>query len=506
MKRILFIVFMMPLAGAFSQQQGFFNLYDYGEKSLCASSVIETESGGFIVAAYDYYNRPGELVKLSDDGTLQKRVSISDESTVSFVDGIYHDPSAQGWYYAIGFICKSNMSDCKPYVMRFDEDLNISELTEVELPSVYACFNMTRAIMTKEGDFLYAASLNAQHGFHRLYMRIALDGTLTKFHEETSGCGTAIMINAIFEFPEGNYFGDYRNSYLAQGYATLCMRLFGFDDSFIFDTIHQYANITQQEGDTVYAVLHHASANGTVLLVNDTTLLFTDRAEEAWYHPSSGHFYDRDRSTILFSTDMSGEIRDYLVIGSRNDTVEVPVSFNAIDMAKNNDLSMESFYHGCYGNSGWIPDISPYNLILTKLDPQLNVKWQHSYTHPSKFLQSTYLMATKDGGCLVVGGAYKDNHYDLFALKVNSDGYVGTDEIIITEEFCIYPNPVKDVLHILAPEKLRSIELYDLQGRLVRKQTQDLESIELQGLTPGQYVMKVTLQDGKVFTDKVVKE
>lgn len=496
----------MPLAVAFSQQQGFFNLYDYGVKSMCASFVTETESGSFIVATYDYNNGPGELVKLSDDGTFQKRVSISDENTISFVDGIYIDPSAQGWYYAIGYICKSNKSDCKPYVMRFDEDLSISEQIEVDLPSVYSCFNMTRAIMTDAGDILYAASLDAQHSYHRLYMRIALDGTLTKFYEETNGCGKGIMINAIFEFPQGDFFGDYRSSFLQGGDPTLCMRLFGFDDSFVFDTIHQYEAIIQIVGDTVYSISHFNSANGTVLLVNDTTLLFSERAQETWCNPAWTFFYDRDRSTILFSTDMSGDIRDYLVIGSRNDTVDVPIAFNAIDMAKYDDLSVESVYHGCYCSSGIIPGYSPYNLVLTKLDPQLNIKWQHSYTHPSKFLQATYLIATNDGGCMVVGGAYKDGHFDLFALKVNSDGYVGTDEITITEEFCIFPNPVKDVLHILAPEMPKGIELYDLQGRLVRKQNRSLEQIDLQGLTPGQYLMKVTMKDGKTYTDKVVKE
>ena len=50
------------------------------------------------------------------------------------------------------------------------------------------------------------------------------------------------------------------------------------------------------------------------------------------------------------------------------------------------------------------------------------------------------------------------------------------------------------------------VELYDLQGRLVRTQSKDLESIILQGLSAGTYTMRVTLEDGKAFSDKVVKE
>ncbi len=54
--------------------------------------------------------------------------------------------------------------------------------------------------------------------------------------------------------------------------------------------------------------------------------------------------------------------------------------------------------------------------------------------------------------------------------------------------------------------KPAQVEFYDLQGRLVRTQSKELESINLQGLAPGQYLMKVTMEDGKTYSDKVVKE
>ncbi len=54
--------------------------------------------------------------------------------------------------------------------------------------------------------------------------------------------------------------------------------------------------------------------------------------------------------------------------------------------------------------------------------------------------------------------------------------------------------------------KPAQVELYDLKGRLVRTQSQGFESINLQGLAPGQYLMKVTMEDGKTYSDKVVKE
>jgi hypothetical protein len=50
------------------------------------------------------------------------------------------------------------------------------------------------------------------------------------------------------------------------------------------------------------------------------------------------------------------------------------------------------------------------------------------------------------------------------------------------------------------------VELYDLQGRLVRTQSKAFESIDMSQLPAGTYTMRVTLEDGKSYADKVVKK
>jgi len=52
----------------------------------------------------------------------------------------------------------------------------------------------------------------------------------------------------------------------------------------------------------------------------------------------------------------------------------------------------------------------------------------------------------------------------------------------------------------------KQIELYDLQSRLVRSQGSAFESIDMGQLPTGTYTMRVVMDDGQVFTDKVVKE
>ena len=486
-------------------------MYEQMEKSFCASAAVETEDSCLIIAVYDYYGGAGELEKLSSEGVMLKRLPISDDNVFSGVDGLYHDPWYSDSFYAIGHVTRWDEQITKLFVMHFSEDLDLLDWKEVDLPGEYHQFSMSRSLLTKEGDFLYATSLGPQNAYHRLYMRIALDGTLMKFYEETEGCGSSVMINAIFEFPEGNRFGEYRNSYREQEYITSQQRLFGFDDNFVFDTIHEYGSIYQMFGDSIYIISNSSVANGTSKSLNDSVLLFSDRAFEEWNNGVSGTTYGTDHSTILFSTDLDGNIKKYLVIGSRNDTTEVPFPFNAIDIAKTDPTDEKQIYHGCFGCSG-IPSFSPYNIILTKTDENLNVIWQKSYTHPTRFLQATNLSVTNDGGCIIVGGAfdYSSNHFDMFILKVNTSGYLDIGEVVV-QKLCPYtywPNPAQDQLHLqYSPDtKPTQIELYDLQGRWVRTQRNDLEHIGMEGLPVGTYTMRVTLEDGKIFTDKVVKE
>lgn len=504
---LLFLSILQFISAAYPQSEGFFNVYEETQKSFCASSVIETADGCLIVAVYDYNAGAGELKKMSSDGAMLARMPISDESVFSGIENLYHDPENPKLFYGIGHVIHWDEQITKPYILHFDSDLNILDSKEVELPRDYHRFVMSRAIMTQEGDFIYATSLNVQDGYHRLYMRIATDGTLLKFHEETEGCGDAILINAIFEFPEGNRFGDYRSSLLTEGYLTQVTRLFGFDDNFVFDTIHEYENITETEGVYTHLIMKSSLANSTAIPLNDSVLLFSEEVNESWSLPS-GSTPKTDRSTLLSSTDLDGNIKNYLVIGSDNDTVDYPMAFNAIGIAKNDSDEVQIF-HGCYGSAGTLFCSNPYNIVITKTDANLNVIWQKSYTHPSLFLQATYLYATNDGGCIVVGGAYdyNSNHYDLFAFKIDENGTLGTDEIIVEDLASVYPNPANASVTVTG-EDLKQIEVINTLGqRLATRHVEGSKvTIDIGNLPVGVFFLGITDENGKYCVRKLVKE
>lgn len=509
-KGLICIAIMFCCLSTFSQRQSFFNVYEQVGKSFCASAVIETEDDCLIVAVYDYYWGAGELMKLSKEGQFLKRLSLSDNNVFSSIAGLYQDPFQPDLFVGIGLVRYLDVPIAKPFIVHFDNDLNLINSKEIDLPGEYHDFAMMRSLLTQDGDFIFATSLGPENDYHMLYMRIALDGTLKSFYEETEGCTLSIMINAIFEFPEGNYFGDYRRSYRAHEHFNQRQRLFGFDDRFVFDTIHEFNPIIHQlDGDISYSVTRHTSANGTVLPLNDTTLLFSDRVHELWYQNATGTPCAIDHSTLLSSADLEGNIRNYLVIGSGNDTTDVPFAFNAIGVAKENATNENSIYHGCFSYNTELPDFSPFNITITKTDVNLDVKWQKSYTHATRFLQATYLLAMRDGCCLAAGGAYDytNNHYDLFLLKINPDGVVGTDEIIVASQSFVYPNPGRDVIKVESPNENVVIRICDLQGQIVLNKRFDFAvEINIETLQSGIYFWEIWHENQKEASGKLVKD
>ena len=71
-----------------------------------------------------------------------------------------------------------------------------------------------------------------------------------------------------------------------------------------------------------------------------------------------------------------------------------------------------------------------------------------------------------------------------------------------------YPNPTQNQLHLHYPPGVQptKVELYDLLGHLAYEQHNDLEIIDMQQLPAGKYLLKIMLQDGLIYTNKIVKE
>ena len=165
----------------------------------------------------------------------------------------------------------------------------------------------------------------------------------------------------------------------------------------------------------------------------------------------------------------------------------------------------------------------PTPITAVKMDSDLNVLWKRYVDLPKDHELSSVdgSVMEKDGDdrikitvachCTQIDKStmpylYKEG---LLYFFLADDGTVGTNEIgIEVRPYAFYPNPVKQQLRMeFSPDvQPAKVELYDLQGCLVRTLSKAFESIDMSQLPTGTYTMRVILEDGKVYSDKVVKE
>ncbi len=95
------------------------------------------------------------------------------------------------------------------------------------------------------------------------------------------------------------------------------------------------------------------------------------------------------------------------------------------------------------------------------------------------------------------------------ARMLNSKGYnvpVSVEKYRNNNKaFSVFPNPSSDVITIQTSEKARSIELYDLTGKLIQSSipTENESRMNIQSLPKGLYILKVDMK-GDILTRKLV--
>lgn len=162
-----------------------------------------------------------------------------------------------------------------------------------------------------------------------------------------------------------------------------------------------------------------------------------------------------------------------------------------------------------------------YWMTVVKMDSNLNIEWKRYCEAPegattvipnSTFISTT--LADSDGsntGFAITGVSFDNATYigGVFYGILTHDGIpASVGGGIEVRPYMSYPNPAQDQLHLqYSPDvQPKHVELYDLQGRLVRSQGNTFETVDLGQLPAGTYTLRVTMQDGQTFSDKVVKE
>ncbi|MFY0599643.1 MAG: T9SS type A sorting domain-containing protein [Cyclobacteriaceae bacterium] len=76
-----------------------------------------------------------------------------------------------------------------------------------------------------------------------------------------------------------------------------------------------------------------------------------------------------------------------------------------------------------------------------------------------------------------------------------------------TEKISLYPNPANEYINIIGKgvNNISSIEIYNVQGKLVINKQVDSNSIDISSLNKGVYMVRINDNTGKIRTEKLIK-
>ncbi|WP_172280643.1 T9SS type A sorting domain-containing protein [Chryseobacterium sp. Chry.R1] len=90
---------------------------------------------------------------------------------------------------------------------------------------------------------------------------------------------------------------------------------------------------------------------------------------------------------------------------------------------------------------------------------------------------------------------------------LNMAGALSTGEVIAqNNKVVLYPNPAKETVNFKNADKIKSIDIYEATGRKVRSVKLNGENVSVSDLKSGNYYFEITLKDGTLSFEKLIKE
>lgn len=103
-------------------------------------------------------------------------------------------------------------------------------------------------------------------------------------------------------------------------------------------------------------------------------------------------------------------------------------------------------------------------------------------------------------------GDYCESPRQQVTATVDAAGCLSTSEVDVKENFKVYPNPFTDFVNISNVEKVKSVRVMDVSGRIVKTIEKVSENINLSELKSGMYLLNLELKDGSKVSYKIIKK
>ena len=496
-KHLLLFVFALAISTVRAQNNDMYSImyHDWAGYRYSVHGLMQQRDGDFIISTWVWPN--------SDVNPLGNIFYKMSPSTLTITDSLFLEDSIPTFFFTPNPHGEGNIrtqvkyhEECDStflHISHFpDDDLNVNPEEDILVPLCEGLALGKVSCVDSRGDLIlqYAKQRDIIHD-DIFATRIGLDGTLKcqtlLYENESNGPGSLFVFQ---ESPMKYYQWGYSDHY---PYENLVI--------YVLDTLFNknpvIINSTLSETNCEYLLVQYDTE--VIPIGGDDVLVAAEYVHEG--NPQNEY------GVVVAKYDLrTMQLKGFVTFN------DYPNQYDTKCLGFK--MMTDGTVYFLYKEIGY-PNAS---FIAVKMDTNLNVEWKRFCKTDDiviGWLQYPILCKDEQGeenGIAWIGEALKegDDNNGFVYLYFNHDGPVnGLDNIgIEVRPYCFYPNPVQDQLNMQYSPDVQpaQVELYDLQGRLVRTQRGNFEHIDMSQLPGGTYTMRVTMEDGTVYSDKVVKE
>ena len=462
-----------------------------GPENQIINSVIEDDDGNFIMVGrihnVDTQIPAGYIIKIDSYGKiLLEKIIMNNDTTSSLFLNIHFYGD---YYYLLGTTTELSSNEIyKLWFVKLNMDLEVISQKELGLPND-KWFSYFNSIIDSDTNIVlagYTTKWNGNNSIHNdpAFYKLNIDGdSITSFFMTEPPQRSRLAFDIIENIDNTMYYAfvsRFENS--SSGQKLILNRNL---DSISIQPIP-------------IGIFDFYSP----VYITDSTLLLCGHGS-----PYQSELYSLNAITINDQT----ELLDYNHFEIGDDMREQPAMYNGVSKNVGN-IYIGGTSNFDYSNPFWSTKDSWFHLI--KVNPDISPIWEYWYGGDT-YYQLYSILATNDGGCLLVGNRYDDAiqfmERDIYIVKVNGDGIITWEQEITVDNqiTSVFPNPGTNLLNLKTNNEVLDFELININGQTIIKQIVDnnYQTINTELLKSGIYFYRlINKQNNTIETGKWIKK
>lgn len=492
MKRIIFILALLLPISIFAQDYRLFERIandEYGTH-YCEHSI--TTNGNIILVEQCLEYDNGWVAKGINILKVNSQAELIDSTFVAFTDYtsfsmLFENPHENDNYIFADFVYNQEEGISYYKGIMFDDDLNITQQINVPVDiEQFRGYNYRYFIDEISNDIIICYKIPNEYRY--IYFRMDVYGEV-KAYEESNLIDYEKMDMVTHPFfiynQEPLQYGCYFRNCIYEGNLVI------YNGSISMVILDENMNLLDLK--RMHSFEGTSFFNGSVQIkgLRDNTILIAAPVSRANSFYMQLTKFDQDLNQLdYYRSSPIGSVDEL-----KNDAI-----------VECDDGSIYLMW------TGEDRDSTPwrYWFEIARFNNELDLLWENHIEVTNPLFPIIYSASELDEGNMAACGAGSLNDpnvsdYTTVAYIFNNNG-VSVSELSSSDNpFTLYPNPAGDNVSVRFAEGAgcEMVEIYSLDGRRCHAQNFNLESIDLSGLSSGVYMMKVVMNNGEVFTEKI---